>query len=72
MQWFQRKSQLMDLKARVDVNCGRRDGLTENRTHMPHTAKADATMRTAFALQNLYIFFQQKLKKYLCLLDINF
>ena len=33
----------MDLKARVDVNFERKDGRTENRTPMSHTAKAGAT-----------------------------
>ena len=37
----------MDLNARVDVNCGRKDGrmdgLTENRTPISHLAKAGAT-----------------------------
>ena len=39
----------MDLKARVDVNCERKDGLTENRTPMSHTAKAGATKKTIAA-----------------------
>ena len=30
----------MDLNARVDVNCGRQDGWTENQTPMSHLAKA--------------------------------
>ena len=37
----------MDLNARVDVNCGRTDvltdGRTENRTPISHLAKAGAT-----------------------------
>ena len=33
----------MDLNARVDVNCGRKDGRTENRTPISHLAKAGAT-----------------------------
>ena len=37
----------MDLNARVNVHCGRKDGrtdgLTENRTPISHLAKADAT-----------------------------
>ena len=37
----------MDLNARVDVNCGRKDGQTdgptENRTPISHLAKAGAT-----------------------------
>ena len=33
----------MDLNARVDVNCGRKDGRTENRTPISHFAKAGAT-----------------------------
>ena len=33
----------MDLNARVDVNCGRKDGLTENRTPISHLAKAGET-----------------------------
>ena len=37
----------MDLTARVDINCGRKDGLkdrqTENRTPILHLAKAGAT-----------------------------
>ena len=30
----------MDLNARVDVNCGRKDGRTENLTPILHFAKA--------------------------------
>ena len=33
----------MDLTARVDVNCGRKERLTENRTPISHLAKAGAT-----------------------------
>ena len=33
----------MDLNARVDVNWGRKDGQTENRTPISHLAKAGAT-----------------------------
>ena len=33
----------MDFSASVDVNCGRRDGLTENRTPISHLAKAGVT-----------------------------
>ena len=33
----------MDLNASVDVNCGRKDGRTENRTPISHLAKAGAT-----------------------------
>ena len=33
----------MDLNARVDVNCGRKDGQTENWTPISHLAKAGAT-----------------------------
>ena len=33
----------MDLNARVDVNCGQKDGRTENRTPISHLAKACAT-----------------------------
>ena len=33
----------MDLNARVDVNCGRKDGRMENRTPISHLAKAGAT-----------------------------
>ena len=37
----------MDFNARVDVNCGRKDGLTdertENRTPISHLAKAGST-----------------------------
>ena len=33
----------MDLNARVDVNCGRKDGLMDNRTPILHLAKAGAT-----------------------------
>ena len=44
----------MDLNARVDVNCGRKDGRTdglaegrtENRTPISHLAKAGATIKT--------------------------
>ena len=40
----------MDLNARVDVNCGRKDGLMdgqmENRTPISHLAKAGATKST--------------------------
>ena len=35
----------MDLKARVDINCKRKDGWTENQTPMLHTAKAGATKK---------------------------
>ena len=35
----------MDLKARVDVNYERTDGLMENRTLMSHPVKAGAAMR---------------------------
>ena len=35
----------MDLNARVDVNCGRKDGRTENRTPISHLAKAVATIK---------------------------
>ena len=46
---FREKIILMDLKARVDVNCerkdGRTDGQTENRTPMSQTAKAGATKK---------------------------
>ena len=37
----------MDMQARVDVNCERKDGRTENRTPMSHTAKAGATKTVA-------------------------
>ena len=33
----------MDLNARVDVNCGRKDERTETRTTISHLAKAGAT-----------------------------
>ena len=33
----------MNLNAKVDVNCGRKDGRTENRTPISHLAKAGAT-----------------------------
>ena len=33
----------MDLNARVDVNCERKDGRTENPTPISHLAKAGAT-----------------------------
>ena len=33
----------MDLNARVDVNCGRKDGRTENWKPISHLAKAGAT-----------------------------
>ena len=36
----------MDLNARVDVNCGRKDGRIENRTPISHLAKAGATKTT--------------------------
>ena len=35
----------MDLNARVDVNCGRKDGRTEHRTPISHLAKAGATKK---------------------------
>ena len=35
----------MDLNARVDVNCGRKDGRTENRKPISHLAKAGATKK---------------------------
>ena len=35
----------MDLNARFDVNCGRKDGRTENRTPISHLAKAVATIK---------------------------
>ena len=42
----------MDLNARVDVNCGRKDrrtdGLTENRTPISHLAEASATKTKHF------------------------
>ena len=42
----------MDLNARVDVNCGRKDGWTEvrtdNRTPISHLAKAGATKSLLF------------------------
>ena len=34
----------MDLNARVDVNCGRKNGRTENRMPISHLAKAGATI----------------------------
>ena len=43
----------MDLNARADVNCGRKDGRTENRTPISHLAKAGAT-KTAFIIQRRY------------------
>ena len=40
----------MDLNARVDINCGRKDGRTdlrtENRTPLSHHAKAGATKKS--------------------------
>ena len=33
----------MDVKTRVDVNCERKGGRTENRMPVSHLAKADAT-----------------------------
>ena len=36
----------MDLNAWVDVNCGRKDGRTENRTPISHLAKAGATKKS--------------------------
>ena len=40
----------MDLNARVDVKCGRKDGRidrrTENRTPISHLAKAAATIKS--------------------------
>ena len=34
----------MDLNARVDVNCGRKDGRRENRMPISHRAKAGVTI----------------------------
>ena len=34
----------MDLNARADVNCGRKDGQTEKRTPISHLANAGATI----------------------------
>ena len=50
----------MDLNARVDLNCGQNDGWTENRTPIPHLAKAGVTKKgEAFAMQKFLIFFFQ-------------
>ena len=35
----------MDLNARVEVNCERKDGQTENRMPILHLAKADVTKK---------------------------
>ena len=35
----------MDLNANVDINCGRKDGQTENVTPILHLAKAVSTAR---------------------------
>ena len=43
---FREKVIQMDLKARVDVNCEQKDGQTENRTPMVHTAKVGVTKIT--------------------------
>ena len=46
MHLFKRISHFgMDLNARVDINCGRKDGRTKNRTPISHLAKAGATKR---------------------------
>ena len=42
----------MDLNARVDVNCGRKDGRTENRTPISHLAKAGATKTVRNSLRS--------------------
>ena len=39
----------MDLNAGVVVNCGRKDGRTENRMPISHLAKAGATKRTVLS-----------------------
>ena len=63
----------MDLNARVDVNCGRKDaqtdgltdGRTENRTPISHLAKAGATKIAHFDIILIVLF------KYL-VLSINY
>ena len=40
----------MDLNTRVDVNCGQKDGRTENRTPISHLAKADKNNLQNFRL----------------------
>ena len=49
----------MDLQARVDVNCERKDGLMDgrtdgNRTPMSHAAKASETKRVEYSRYEVY------------------
>ena len=43
----------MDLNARVDVNCGRKDERTENRTPISHLAKAGAQKLKWLPIRNI-------------------
>ena len=47
----------MNLNARVDVNCGQKDGRAENRTPLSHLAKAGATKMELAGLK--YFFFAE-------------
>ena len=49
----------MDLNARVDINCGRKDRQTENWMPISHLAKAAAT-KTYLLLSQQKIYLQQK------------
>ena len=51
----------MDLKARVDVNCERKDGMMdgrtdENRTPMSHAAKAEKGWNTPDMKFTMYVY----------------
>ena len=46
----------MDLNARVDVNCGWKDGRTENRTPISHLAKAGETINVSETTTELPLF----------------
>ena len=50
----------MDLNARVNVNCGRKDGRTENRTPISHLAKAGATKNELVAFFPVIEYFMDK------------
>ena len=54
----------MDLNARVDINCGRKegrtDGWTKNRMPISHLAKAGATKMSKFVWSGMIFFFVQK------------
>ena len=51
----------MDLNARVDINCGRKegrtDGWTKNRMPISHLAKAGATKMSKFVWSGMIFFF---------------